>query len=463
MPVGPSGWADSSVEAKPLRIGISACLLGQEVRFDGGHKRADFLTRDLGPVSWLPVCPEVEMGLGTPREPMNLVRQGGALRMITVETGIDYTDTLRQWASRRLDALDAEHLSGYILKTDSPSCGLEEVKTFGSDGGSQPDGRGLFAEALVKRFPGLPVEDERRLSDPAVRQEFMRRVRAYQAARQQRTRIPLEPVRRVGVVRVSPGQTAVESDAAAVEEPLEIRLHDRPFIVTMRTPGGDRELAAGFLFAEGVIRNAGELGAVEHCRHPHHPEAHNVVNVFLMGEAASRLEATVAERRNVLANSSCGICGRVTIDALKTRASPLAATASIEAEVLHRLPEALRSQQAAFEQTGGLHGAALFTTTGALVAASEDVGRHNAVDKVIGRLLLEDQLPLSRHVLVVSGRTSFEIVQKAWLAGVQIICAVSAPSSLAIELAEEAGITLLGFARELAFNIYSHAHRIHGV
>jgi FdhD protein len=153
----------------------------------------------------------------------------------------------------------------------------------------------------------------------------------------------------------------------------------------------------------------------------------------------------------------------VTIDSLKTRAAPLATTAFIDAEVLHGLPDALRSEQSVFEQTGGLHGAALFTTAGALVVSSEDVGRHNAVDKVIGRLLLDERLPLSDHVLVVSGRTSFEIVQKAWLAGVQVICAVSAPSSLAIELAAEAGITLLGFARDRAFNIYSHSQRIRGV
>jgi FdhD protein len=450
--------------SRRIRLGISACLIGQEVRYDGGHKKDEYLTTVLGPtVEFVPVCPEVEMGLGTPREPMNLVRRGGSLRMITVDSGIDHTDTLRRWVAERLEALAAEHLSGYVLKADSPSCGMEQVKTFDGDGVRLRDDRGLFAAALMERFPQLPVEDERRLSDPAVREAFMRRVTAYHAAGEQQARGALDPIRTVRVVRVSDGESSTDSDVAAVEEPLEIRLHDRPFVVIMRTPGADRELAAGFLFAEGVIHNAGELGAVEHCRHPHHPETHNVVNVFLMGEAAGRMETTVAERRNVLANSSCGICGRVTIDSLKTRASPLAATSFIEADVLHGLPDALRAQQAVFEQTGGLHGAALFTTSGTLVASSEDVGRHNAVDKVIGRLLLDEQLPLSDHVLVVSGRTSFEIVQKAWLAGVQTICAVSAPSSLAIELAAEAGITLLGFARERAFNIYSHASRIRGV
>ena len=270
----------------------------------------------------------------------------------------------------------------------------------------------------------------------------------------------LDPVRRVTVVRVSDRGRSTESDVAAAEEPLEIRLHDRPFAVIMRTPGADRELAAGFLLAESVIQDASELGAVEHCRHPHHPDVHNIVNVFLLGEAVARLEDTLAERRNVTANSSCGLCGRVTIDSLKTRAAPLALTTSIDAAVVHGLPDALRAQQAVFDRTGGLHGAALFTTRGVLITSAEDVGRHNAVDKVIGRLLLEERLPLDDVVLVVSGRTSYEIVQKAWLAAVPIICAVSAPSSLAIDLAAEAGITLLGFARDHAFNIYSHPQRI---
>jgi len=269
--------------------------------------------------------------------------------------------------------------------------------------------------------------------------------------------------RRVDVIRVTAGQTRHTSDAAAVEEPLEIRLHDRSFAVIMRTPGRDRELTAGFLLAEGIIDGAGDLGAVEHCRHPEHPEGHNVVNVFLLGEAAGRLETTLAGRRNVLANSSCGVCGRVSIDSLKTRALPITTATTIEAEVLHDLPDALRARQAVFERTGGLHAAALFTMDGSLVASDEDVGRHNAVDKVIGRLLLEERLPLTGHVLAVSGRTSFEIVQKAWLAGVEVICAVSAPSSLAIDLAAEAGITLLGFVRDRTFNVYSHAHRIRGV
>jgi FdhD protein len=273
----------------------------------------------------------------------------------------------------------------------------------------------------------------------------------------------LDPTTKVTVVRVSPEGRSTESDVAATEEPLEIRLHDRSFAVIMRTPGSDRELAAGFLLAEGVVEHASELGAVEHCRHPHHPDVHNIVNVFLLGEAVARLDTTLADRRNVMANSSCGLCGRVTIDSLKTRAVPLQSTMTVASAVVHGLPDALRAQQAVFDRTGGLHGAALFTSDGTLIASAEDVGRHNAVDKVIGRLLLDERLPLDDVVLVVSGRTSYEIVQKAWLAGLPVICAVSAPSSLAIQLATEAGITLLGFARGNAFNIYSHPQRIRAV
>lgn len=269
--------------------------------------------------------------------------------------------------------------------------------------------------------------------------------------------------RTVRVVRVEGGRAEQTSDSAAVEEPLEIRLHDRSFAVIMRTPGSDRELAAGFLLAEGIIESHADLGAVEHCRHPEHPEAHNIVNAFLLGPAAERLDSILAERRNVLANSSCGICGRVSIDSLRTRALPITAATAIQAGVLHQLPAALRARQVVFDRTGGLHGAAVFTMDGSLAGSAEDVGRHNAVDKVVGRLLLDERLPLTGHVLAVSGRTSFEIVQKAWLAGVEVICAVSAPSSLAIELADGAGITLLGFARDRAFNIYSHAHRVRGL
>ena len=270
-------------------------------------------------------------------------------------------------------------------------------------------------------------------------------------------------VRDVRVVRVTAGGAVDASDRAAVEEPLEIRLHDRPFAVIMRTPGEDRALAAGFLLAEGVIDGAHELGAVEHCRHPAHPEVHNVVNVFLLGEARGRLDPRMAERRQVTATSSCGVCGRQSIDTLVTRVAPLTSRRVVDAAIVAALPERLRGEQRVFDQTGGLHGAALFSVAGDLVASAEDVGRHNAVDKIVGARLLEERLPLHGHVLVVSGRTSFEIVQKAWVAGIEIVCAVSAPSSLAIDLAIAGGITLMGFARGSGFNIYSRPDRIAGV
>jgi FdhD protein len=266
------------------------------------------------------------------------------------------------------------------------------------------------------------------------------------------------PVRRVG--RPPEGST---TDVAAVEEPLEVRLHGRPFAVIMRTPGDDRSLAAGFLFAEGVVRSAHDIGAVEHCHHPDRPEVWNIVDVYLLGSAAASIPQVLEERRNVLATSSCGMCGRVAIESLQTRAARLPVATRFEKDVVARLPELLRERQLGFEGTGGLHAAAIFTPDGACELSAEDVGRHNAIDKVIGARLLEDALPLSSRALAVSGRTSFEIVQKAWLGGIELICAVSAPSSLAIEVAEEAGVTLLGFVRDGGFNIYSYPERIAGV
>jgi FdhD protein len=266
---------------------------------------------------------------------------------------------------------------------------------------------------------------------------------------------------RVSVTRVGRVGAGHGEDFAATEEPLEVRLHGRPFAVIMRTPGADRELAAGFLLAESVISSHDDLGAVEHCRHPDHPEGHNVVDVFLLGDAAANLQEHLEQRRNILTSSSCGMCGRVTIDSLRLRAAPLAlGSFRISAQMAAELPVTLRKQQSVFDETGGLHAAGLFNSDGQCEAAAEDVGRHNAVDKVIGKMVFEERIPLRDLALVVSGRTSFEIVQKAWLAGVSIICAVSAPSSLAITLAHEAGITLLGFVRDGGFNMYTHPQRI---
>jgi FdhD protein len=274
--------------------------------------------------------------------------------------------------------------------------------------------------------------------------------------------------RRFDVTRVRAGRRVEGIDQAATEEPLEVRLHGRPFAVIMRTPGADRELAAGFLLAEGVLKGADDLGTIEYCRQ-HGPgfattddtqHAENIVNVTLIEEAAVALDRLLAGRRQVTTNSSCGLCGRLTIESLRTDTPPLAATWTVAQSVLLAIPDRLRAAQAVFDETGGLHAAGLFTVDGRLEQMAEDVGRHNAVDKVVGRMLMRDALPLSHHILFVSGRTSFEIVQKAFLAGIPLVGSVSAPSSLAIDLAEDAGITLVGFVRGDGFNIYTHTSRI---
>ena len=269
-----------------------------------------------------------------------------------------------------------------------------------------------------------------------------------------------EPFRRVDLTRVRSGVRVAALDRAATEEPLEVRLHNRPFAVIMRTPGADRELVAGFLLAEGVLKDADDLGTIEYCTDPaaEHPE--NIVNVGLADRSAETLDRLLADRRNVTTNSSCGLCGRLTIESLRTDRPPLPSDWTIATAIVVEIPDRLRCAQAVFDETGGLHAAGLFTRDGRLETMAEDVGRHNAVDKVIGRMLIQERLPLRGHLLFVSGRTSFEIVQKAFLAGIPMVAAVSAPSSLAIELAADCGITLVGFLRGPNFNIYTHPERI---
>jgi FdhD protein len=263
--------------------------------------------------------------------------------------------------------------------------------------------------------------------------------------------------RSVTVTHVQPGASAAQPDQVAIEEPLEIRLHGRAFAVIMRTPGADCELAAGFLFSERVIRSADELGAIAHCA-----EGPNIVNATLAGEAERRIERVMADRRNVTMNSSCGLCGRQTLESLAVDVEPIASAWTTSSSMILDLPTKLRAAQTVFDETGGLHAAGLFSRDGALVDVAEDVGRHNAVDKVVGRRLMREQLPLADHILCVSGRTSFEILQKALFAGISMVAAVSAPSSLAIDLANEFGITLIGFVRGKTFNVYAHQHRIAG-
>src|SRR3954470_24020597 len=229
-----------------------------------------------------------------------------------------------------------------------------------------------------------------------------------------------EALRRVAVVRIRGGARAEEQDRAATEEPLEIRLHDRPFAVVMRTPGADPELAAGFLLAERVIAGANDLGTIAHCTDPgaDHPE--NIVNVTLVDGSAEAIERLLAGRRQVTTSSACGMCGRQTIESLAANAAPLHPAWMVASAAIAALPAQLGARQAVFDETGGLHAAGLFARSGALLDVAEDVGRHNAVDKIVGRMLMREALPLSDHLLCVSGRTSFEIVQKALLAGIPI-------------------------------------------
>ena len=261
--------------------------------------------------------------------------------------------------------------------------------------------------------------------------------------------------KRVQVVHVSAEDRRTRADAAAAEEPLEVRVNGEPFAVIMRTPGADAQLTAGFLHAERLIRSASDLKSLERDH-----AAPNVMLACLDERASGEFARSAEARRRMAVNSSCGICGRATIESLRVDAPPIAADWTVHPNVITAFPRALRDAQAVFEETGGLHAAGIFDPDGRIHEVAEDIGRHNAVDKVIGRMLLTGRLPLDRAVLFVSGRTSFEIVQKAFLAGIPVVGAVSAPSSLAVELAEEAGITLLGFVRGATFNVYSCARRI---
>lgn len=265
----------------------------------------------------------------------------------------------------------------------------------------------------------------------------------------------------VKVVAVHDGQSADRPDRLATEEPMEIRVggpgdEAKAIAVTMRTPGGDFELAAGFLFTEGIIRSNAELAQVSYCEDLEPEEQHyNVVTVRLAREFDPE-----EVRRNFYTSSSCGICGKASLEELEVKCEPIGPGPVVAGSVINGLPDSLRKAQRVFEQTGGLHAAGLFDPTGELQGLREDVGRHNAVDKLIGEALLADRLPLSDRILQVSGRVSFEIVQKAAVAGVPIISAVSAPSSLAVQAAEEFGMTVVGFVRDGRFNVYSKPERI---
>ncbi|OBH49645.1 formate dehydrogenase accessory sulfurtransferase FdhD [Mycobacterium mantenii] len=262
------------------------------------------------------------------------------------------------------------------------------------------------------------------------------------------------------VTHLTAGKAITRPETLVVEEPLEIRVNGAAITVTMRTPGSDFELAQGFLLTEGVIAGRDDVLTIRYCGGAVDGEnTYNVLDVTLAaGVAAPTLDVT----RNFYTTSSCGVCGKASLDAVRLsgRFSPGADPATVASATLKAMPDQLRSAQKVFDSTGGLHAAALFGADGTMLVVREDVGRHNAVDKVIGWALEHERIPLQASVLLVSGRASFELTQKAVMAGIPMLAAVSAPSSLAVSLAEESGITLVAFLREDSMNIYTRADRI---
>jgi FdhD protein len=281
-------------------------------------------------------------------------------------------------------------------------------------------------------------------------------------------RSPLDPERvmHVDVTHWREREQEQREDALSVEEPFEVRIDHRSLAVIMRTPGNDRELAMGFLYTEGVIAQSGDVLAIEDDSDAEGLPLTNVVNVILRQQGQQedcQLPQQVAFERHFAVSASCGLCGKnsiadllITVPSLERHIDDV----RFHASTLYELPERLRDAQTVFTYTGGLHAAGLFSATGDLLLLREDVGRHNAVDKIIGHGLLRRDFPYSRHILMVSGRTSFEIIQKALLARIPCIAAISAPSSLAVELADRAGITLVGFLRDHSMNVYTHAERV---
>ncbi|MFG2141182.1 formate dehydrogenase accessory sulfurtransferase FdhD [Streptomyces sp. NPDC048650] len=276
------------------------------------------------------------------------------------------------------------------------------------------------------------------------------------------------------VIRIRDGAVSARPDTLVAEEPLEIRLGGKPLAITMRTPGDDFALAAGFLVSEGVLAAADDLANIVYCAGATDggpsdgtadADGMNTYNVVDVRLAPGVPVPDITLERNVYTTSSCGLCGKASLDAVRTQARWSLDTSPgtpfrVDPATLAALPDRLRAAQRVFDRTGGLHAAALFTTDGELVDVREDVGRHNAVDKVVGRALQQGRLPLSSCVLMVSGRASFELAQKAVMAGIPVLAAVSAPSSLAVDLATETGLTLVGFLRGSSMNVYAGEHRL---
>ncbi|MDV8022452.1 formate dehydrogenase accessory sulfurtransferase FdhD [Rhodococcus sp. IEGM 1330] len=263
------------------------------------------------------------------------------------------------------------------------------------------------------------------------------------------------------VVRLRGEHRVERPDTLVVEEPLELRVDGKALAVTMRTPGHDVELAHGFLLTEGVIASGADIAAARYCDGVD-DEGANTYNVLDVTLAEGVAPPETGVERNFYTTSSCGVCGKGSLDAirLRTKHSPVADSVVVTSETLSGLPDTLRSAQKVFDATGGLHAAALFTADGEMLVLREDVGRHNAVDKVVGWAVTNDRIPLQGTVLMVSGRASFELAQKAVMSGIPILAAVSAPSSLAVDLATESGLTVIGFLRGRSMNIYSHADRV---
>jgi FdhD protein len=256
------------------------------------------------------------------------------------------------------------------------------------------------------------------------------------------------------------GPAANADDEVAVEEPLEIRVAGDLVYTTMRTPGHDRQLALGFLYAEGIIGSLSDVGSIAHCGRPQDPDFGNVIEVLPGAGVALAPERVASARRGTLTTSACGVCGRLSIEDLLARCSPLVDDSAIEAAVLSRLATALRDEQPVFARTGGVHAAALFDVLGGSGIVCEDIGRHNAVDKVVGSLVLSGGLPAAARALIVSGRASFEIIQKAAAARIPIVASVSAASSLAIDLADQMNLTLASFVRNGSMTVYTHPERL---
>ena len=276
----------------------------------------------------------------------------------------------------------------------------------------------------------------------------------------------MDPVERVRVRASEEGAEVEREDALAVEEPLEIRIGSEDggpvssFVTTMRTPGNDEELAAGLLFAEGVLENRSDLRGVERPKDPRiDPELK--ANVLIATLEPAAFDRAAKLRRGTVMGSACGVCGKTSIEnVIPSDRPPLTCAFTVSPELLYELPKRLRERQSLFAKTGGLHAAGLFSSAGALQEVREDIGRHNATDKLVGAFLLRGGLPLSDRILLVSGRAGFEIVQKAFAAGIPVVASVSAPSSLAVALAETGGITLVGFLRDRRFNVYANPERI---